>query len=144
MTDRIAHCQCGRLRIATTGEPYAVVMCHCRGCQQRTGAPFGVGAYFKTSDCVFTGESRSYARRGSSGAELENRFCPACGTTLYWLTPFHPDGLGIAIGAFDGDDLPAPGRSVWESERHHWVDVPARERWLEGRNGPKVEDDSAA
>ena len=140
MTDRLAHCHCGQLRIDTSGEPYAVVMCHCRACQQRTGAPFGVGAYFKQSACRIIGESKAYVRIGSSGSEFENRFCPDCGTTVYWLTPFHADGIGIASGAFEGDDLPAPSRSVWESERHHWVDVPTGERWLEGRAGPKVGD----
>ena len=140
MTGRSAHCHCGQLRFATSGEPYAVVMCHCRACQQRTGAPFGVGAYFRLGDCHITGRSQSYTRIGSSGSGFENRFCPECGTTLYWLTPFHPDGIGIAAGTFDGDDLPAPSRSVWESERHHWVAVPTEERWLEGRNSVKVPD----
>lgn len=140
MTGRIAHCLCGQLQITTTGEPYAIVMCHCRGCQQRTGAPFGVGAYFKMSHCSFIGQSQQYSRKGTSGSNVENRFCLNCGTTVYWLTPFHPDGVGIATGAFEGDDLPAPSRSVWESERHHWVDVPAQDRWLEGRDGAKVQD----
>ena len=140
VTERIAHCHCGQLQITTTGEPYAVVMCHCRGCQQRTGAPYGVGAYFKLGDCTFSGKSKEYIRTGASGSAFVNRFCPDCGTTVFWMTPFHPDGVGIATGAFEGDDLPAPSRSVWESERHHWVDVPAQDRWLEGRNGPRVGD----
>ena len=140
MTGSIAHYHCRQLQIMTTGEPYAVVMCHCRGCQQRTGAPFGVGAYFKLDDCNIVGTSNQYLRKGASGSPFENRFCPRCGTTVYWLTPFHPDGVGIAAGCFEGDDLPAPSRSIWESERHHWVDVPAQHRWLEGRSGARVAD----
>ncbi len=136
--ERTAHCDCGQVHITATADPYAVVMCHCRACQRRTGSPYGVGAYFQSSDCNIQGETNSYIRTGASGSDFENRFCPKCGTTVYWLTPFHPDGLGIAFGVFDGDDLPAPDRSVWESERHHWINVSTRERWLEGRTGPKV------
>jgi hypothetical protein len=115
-----------------------IAHCHCPGCQQRTGAPFGVGAYFKLSDCNIAGKSNQYLRTGASGAAFENRFCPDCGTAVCWLTPFHPDGVGIATGAFEGDDLPAPSRSVWESGCHHWVDVPTQDRWVEGRSGAKV------
>ncbi|MEO9599601.1 GFA family protein [Parasphingorhabdus sp.] len=140
MTTRKAHCHCGQLQVTTTSEPYAVVMCHCRACQQRTGSPYGVGAYFKLSDCKIVGQSNPYIRAGTSGSDLENRFCPDCGTTVYWMTPFHPDGVGIATGCFDGDDLPPPSRSVWESERHHWVDVPMQDRWIEGRDGAKAVD----
>ena len=43
---RTAHCCCGALRVDTTGDPI-VVLCHCRESQRRTGAPFGVGAYFR-------------------------------------------------------------------------------------------------
>ncbi|WP_339692873.1 GFA family protein [uncultured Parasphingorhabdus sp.] len=140
MTVRNAHCHCGQLRIETTGEPFAVVMCHCRGCQQRTGAPYGVGAYFKADTCNISGSSNGYVRTGTSGKPFKNRFCPDCGTTVYWVAAFDTDAVGIAVGCFEGDDLPPPSRSVWESERHHWVDVPLKDRWLEGRNGPRVED----
>ncbi len=139
MTEALyAHCDCGQLGVTISANPYAIVQCHCRACQRRTGAPYGIGVYCKRSDCQITGTSNSYVRQGGSGSDFENRFCPSCGTTVYWLTPFHPEGIGIAYGCFDGDDLPAPDRSVWESERHHWVEYKAKGRWLEGRTGPKI------
>lgn len=134
-----ARCDCGQLCISINTEPYAIVQCHCKACQRRTGSAYGIGVYCQKQDCEITGESRSYVRQGSSGSDFENRFCSTCGTTVYWLTPFHPDGLGVAYGCIDGDALPAPDRSVWESERHHWVEYRAAGRWLEGRAGPQVE-----
>jgi len=43
---RQAQCACGSLRVETTAEPKLVLMCHCEECQRRTGAPYGVSAYF--------------------------------------------------------------------------------------------------
>lgn len=134
-----ARCECGQLQITVTQEPYAIVQCHCQACQRRTGAPYGIGVYCHKDSCQIGGDSKSYIRQGSSGSDFENRFCPTCATTVYWLTPFHPEGVGIAYGCFEGDDLPAPDRSVWESERHHWVEYKAKGRWLEGRTGPRVD-----
>src|ERR1700733_10010154 len=38
--DRTAHCSCGSLRVATIGEPLAVITCFCEECQRRTGSAF--------------------------------------------------------------------------------------------------------
>ena len=46
MTTREAHCACGQLRIACSGEPASVSLCHCRDCQRRTGSAYGVAAFF--------------------------------------------------------------------------------------------------
>jgi len=46
MTDRLAHCQCGALRLRLEGEPARVSICCCTQCQRRPGSAFGVGAYF--------------------------------------------------------------------------------------------------
>ncbi len=134
-----ARCNCGQLSVAIADEPYAIVQCHCRACQQRTGAPYGVGVYCHRDHCTISGDSKIYVRQGGSGSDFENHFCPDCGTTVFWLTPFHPEGMGIAYGCIEGDDLPAPDRSVWESERHHWVEYKADGRWWEGRTGPRVD-----
>ena len=139
MTARTARCDCGQLTVRTFADPYAMVICHCRACQRRTGAPYGLGVYMQAADAKIDGKAHSYVRQGESGGDFDNRFCPDCGTTVYWTTGFHPEGLGLAFGCFEGDDLPVPDRSVWEEERHRWVEVPTKLRWLRGRAGPMVE-----
>jgi hypothetical protein len=80
---RIAHCNCGSLRVKTMGEPTAVVACHCLECQRRTGAPFGVGVYSRRPR--FEPEaSKVYIREVQEGRKVRFRFCPECGTTVYW------------------------------------------------------------
>lgn len=122
--DRSARCSCGNLRAEVTGEPEAVVACHCSECQRRTGAPFGVGAYYPKARVRITGETRPYTREAASGRPFHQHFCPTCGTTLYWYSDNKPDSLGIAVGGFFDPTFPPPARSVWEQSRHEWVTLP--------------------
>ena len=138
---RTAKCACGAVEAAASGEPYAIVMCHCRACQKRSGSPYGLGVYFQRAQVDVTGETKVHRRQGDSGAGLQNYFCPECGTTVYWLTELHPDGIAIAHGLFEDGTLAAPERSVWEITRHAWVHVPAEQRYLMGRAGPRVVPD---
>jgi hypothetical protein len=135
---RVASCSCGALRVATAGEPYVVSMCHCTACQRRTGAPFGVGAYFKSDQVTIEGERRDWSRRGTSGGLLTNYFCPTCGTNVYWTTEYHADGVGVAVGAFADPSFPGPVRSVWEAHRYEWVEPPVENRFIGPSDGPRV------
>ena len=129
---RTAQCCCGALKLEAEGEPLAVVACHCRECQRRTGAPFGVGAYFDRGQIRASGPSRVYERAGQEGRKLRSHFCPNCGTSLYWELELRPDQIGVAVGGFADPGFPAPTRSVWEESRHGWVafghDLPHFER----------------
>jgi Glutathione-dependent formaldehyde-activating enzyme len=73
---RIAHCCCGALRVETTGEPTAVVACHCHECQRRTGPAFGVGVFFEMAQVRAEGASKVYTRDGQEGRKLHAHFCP--------------------------------------------------------------------
>lgn len=135
---RTATCSCGALRIVTEGEPYVVSMCHCTQCQRRTGAPFGVGAYFKADQVRMDGERRSWSRKGDSGGELTNFFCPTCGSNVFWTTDYHPNGVGVAVGSFADPRFPGPIRSVWEDHRYGWVEPPVDNRFVKASSGARV------
>jgi hypothetical protein len=122
MTRRIARCSCGALQVSVTGEPDVVIACHCLECQRRTGAPFGVGAYFRRSQVEAHGPATQYRREGQDGRTLTTRFCPTCGSTVYWEAEFRPDHVGVALGAFGDGGMPPPTRSVWEQSRHPWIE----------------------
>jgi hypothetical protein len=111
------------LRVETTGEPAIVLACHCRECQRRTGAPFGVSAYFEQTQVWTEGPSTVYVRDGQEGRKLRLRFCPSCGTTVYWDADRFPGRIGIAVGAFTDPSFPPPTRSVYEETQHPWVAV---------------------
>jgi hypothetical protein len=95
-------CQCGAVRFRIQGELKDASICHCRMCQKAFGnfyAPLvgvndvefdwtrGAPKYFQSSN---------YVKRG---------FCGDCGTPLSYEGP---DGVGIAIGAFDAPERVRP------------------------------------
>src|SRR5262249_15392886 len=121
---RTARCCCGGLSAQTEGEPDVVVLCHCVECQRRTGSAFGVSAFFASQAVRISGAGAIYERLSDAGRKLTFRFCPSCGTTLWWESERHPGKIAIALGAFVDRDLPPPGRSVFNRSRVSWVDLP--------------------
>lgn len=95
-------CLCGAARYRTHGQPVKSVLCHCRYCQARTGSAFGLAIYFKTEQVKhLTGKLKSYPFQTESGRIFTTRFCPICGTSLFWNTAAGPDLTGVAGGSFD-------------------------------------------
>lgn len=92
-------CQCGAVRFRISGVLKDPSICHCRMCQKAFGNFCAPLVSVTTVDFAWTrGEpkyfpSSNYVKRG---------FCGNCGTPLCYEAP---DGVGIAIGAFD-----EPGR----------------------------------
>ena len=130
-----ASCQCGALRADISGPGHGV-MCHCKACQRRTGSPFGMMVYYDAADVALRGEATQYTRTADSGDELTHGFCPTCGTPLWLTTARHPGGIGIAVGAHEGNDSAPPVRSVFEECRHPWVVVPrTAQSFPRGRKG---------
>ncbi|MBV8977439.1 MAG: GFA family protein [Alphaproteobacteria bacterium] len=124
MTARRASCCCGALSAEAEGEPAAISLCHCLECQRRTGAPFGIGAYYDAGQVRLGGASTVYERTVGS-RKLAFHFCPRCGSTVYWTAENHPGRVGIAVGAFGDPHFPKPMRSVFERSRHQWIEMPA-------------------
>lgn len=131
-----AQCQCGQLAVDVPGPTPAIVACHCRACQRRTGAPFGVLAYYPADLVALHGEARRFERPTDSGGTFETFFCPACGSTVYARASKHPTMLGVAVGGLADPAFPPPVRSVWEVSKHAWVTIPgAVEHFPQGRGG---------
>lgn len=121
---RTASCSCGQLRVTCTGEPVRLSMCHCLECQKRTGSPFGVQARFPRAQVTIGGTATEFTRVGEQGNRISLRFCPTCGSTLYWTMSSQPDLIAVAVGNFADPAFPVPRFSVFEKRRHPWVAVP--------------------
>ena len=119
-----ASCQCGQLRVEVPGPTMAVVVCHCQGCQKRSGSPFGEAAYYPHDQIEISGKASQFVRATDAGGEFEHFFCTECGTTVYMRGTKNPDVTGIPIGLFDDTHSMQPVRSVWEDRRHAWVEIP--------------------
>ena len=122
--ERLATCSCGQLSVVVRRDPVRVSVCHCLECQRRTGSVFGVQARFSRNEAAVHGISEIYTRTGDSGERISFRFCPKCGSTVYYTLENHPDVIAIPVGAFADSDFPEPDVSVYESRRHTWVRIP--------------------
>ncbi len=129
-----ASCQCGQLSAEVPGPTAAVVACHCRACQKRSGSPFGAAAYYPHDQVTLTGEAKRFTRPTDLGGTFDHLFCPDCGTTVTMRGTKNPDVTGIPLGLFEDVAAMRPLRSVWEERRHDWVDIPtAVQRFSRGR-----------
>ena len=125
MNTRIAACSCEQLSATVAGEPVRVSICHCLSCQRRTGSVFGAQARFTGEQVSVIGEASEYVRVGDEGSHAKFRFCPSCGSTVYYTIEEMPGAIVIPVGAFAEPTFPAPSFSVYEERMHSWVGLPA-------------------
>jgi hypothetical protein len=91
MTAQRAACSCGQLHLTIEGEPMRISMCHCLECQRRTGAVLSNQARFAREQITFAGTATEWTRTAASGNALTFRFCPVCGSTVYWTGEGFPN-----------------------------------------------------
>ena len=118
-----ARCSCGALALSLPGPTNLVAACHCLECQRRTGAPFGVGAFYPVEAVKILGAPKEYVRAGESGGMVRSYFCPSCGSTVFWKPDKFPAMIGVALGAIADPNFPAPIKSVFERSKHAWVAI---------------------
>lgn len=123
---RDAWCSCGQLSITSNGDPIKISACHCRECQRRTGSAFGVAVFFDREKVSASGTSNSYTRTGDSGKSIQFRFCPDCGSTVFWMPEFREDLVAVALGCFNDPSSLVPTQSVYEESRMSWVGLDLR------------------
>ncbi|PLX39642.1 MAG: aldehyde-activating protein [Hyphomicrobiales bacterium] len=88
-------CQCGAVRFAVMGALGHASICHCRMCQKAFGGFYGPLVSVRGADLAW---SRGEPKRFQSSNHVQRGFCADCGTPLTYEAP---DGVAIAIGAFD-------------------------------------------
>jgi hypothetical protein len=118
-----ARCSCGAVVVSLPGPTNLVAACHCIECQRRTGAPFGVGAFYPAEAVTISGTTKEYARPAESGGTVRSYFCRDCGSTVYWKADNLPAMIGVAVGAIADLNFPAPIKSVFERSKHVWVEI---------------------
>jgi hypothetical protein len=97
-------CQCGAVRFRVTGHLGDASICHCRMCQKAFGAFFAPLVSLGEATLEWT---RGAPQRFASSNQASRLFCEKCGTPLGYDAP---DGLGLAIGAFDEPSAIVPER----------------------------------
>ena len=113
MATRRASCSCGQLTVEVEGDPVRVSICHCLGCQRRTGSVFGVQARWPREQVRIDGDATEYVFAFPTIARSTRFFfCPRCGANVYWGVTEH---ITVPVGAFADPNFPAPRVSVWRS-----------------------------
>lgn len=96
-------CQCGAVRFRVSGKLGKASICHCRMCQKAFGGFYAPLVSIR-EDTVLTW-TRSEPKRFQSSSVVRRGFCADCGTPLTYEAP---DGVALAIGAFDDPAAVAP------------------------------------
>ncbi len=95
-------CQCGAVRFRVEGALGDPSVCHCRMCQKASGNFYAALVSVRGAKLDWTRGERKTFRSSNYGSR---GFCGECGTPLTYEAP---DGLALAIGAFDDPSLLAP------------------------------------
>ena len=141
VTERIAQCGCGRVKVRVRGEPHRIYACHCDFCQKRSGSTGAVSAWFASDQVlettgdtkVFNGLETDRVGVAERGFGVSYYFCSTCGSTVFFTTEVTPGVHGFAVGSFVDPDFPPPTEEFWTELRHDWVapirDAAAYERF---------------
>lgn len=70
------------------------------------------------------GAATTYVRTGDAGGRATFRFCPTCGSTVYFEIDKLPGFIAVPVGAFADPSFPSPVISIYGVRKHAWVDVP--------------------
>ena len=130
MTQTTAGCLCGDVRIAATGEPYRVGLCHCLDCRKHTGSLFHASAIFPEEAVTIVGETRAFGGR---------HFCPRCGSSVFGRSG---DEIEVSLGAFDAPDRFTPAYELWTVRREAWLPpFPLAHHYRQDREGKGRRED---
>lgn len=88
-------CQCGAVRFRIEGAMGDASICHCRMCQKAFGNFYAPLVTVRDARLAWTRGAPKYFQ---SSNHVQRGFCGDCGTPLSFEAP---DGVGLAIGAFD-------------------------------------------
>jgi hypothetical protein len=102
-------CLCGDVRIAASGRPYRVGLCHCLDCRKHHGALFFAAAMFPQDAVTIEGETHHYAGR---------HFCPRCGSSVFARSG---DEIEVHLGSLDSPDQLMPTYEAWTVRRESWL-----------------------
>ena len=95
-------CQCGAVRFHVEGALGDASVCHCRMCQKASGNFYLPLVSVRDAKLAWT---RGEPKRFRSSSAAWRGFCAECGTPLTYEAP---DGVALAIGAFDTPEEIAP------------------------------------
>ncbi|CAG9001432.1 MAG: hypothetical protein CENE_03452 [Candidatus Celerinatantimonas neptuna] len=92
-------------------------LCHCRMCQQSSGAPVMAWVTFPFSSFRYL-QGSPVVYRSSNGFQREH--CPICGTQLTFKDVIHPVNIDVTIASLDEPEHIAPDHHIWMQSNIPW------------------------
>ena len=131
-------CLCGAVQYESSTDPVDVGYCHCRMCQNLSGAPVLPWASFAIEHFSYTkGEPKVY--RSSSHGQRE--FCAECGSQIAFRSMDRQSTVEINVGTLRDPTKVAPQYHIWCDSKITWFetddDLPRHPRSGPTSDGPK-------
>ena len=123
---RSGGCLCGAVRYELAWPAAAMVVCHCRDCLKQAGSAFSVVGVAKRDALELRGELATFTHPGSSGQDVNRRFCPHCGSPILTDTA-EARRKGIVFfkaGTLDETADLAPTVHYWTQSAQGWFAMP--------------------
>jgi hypothetical protein len=120
------------VRYRVTGEPLALVICHCSECQRASGSAFGMGLITRKQHFELeSGLLKSFTRSSDSGRLVVCSFCPECGTRIHHEPSYLEGVFNVRAGTLDDTSGLKPTMEAWTASRQDWLQLPAFPRSME-------------
>ncbi len=111
-------CMCGDVRFEVTGPATSACHCHCRDCQQHSGAPYVTWATFPLESFHVTeGALTEYA--SSQGATRAH--CARCGTSIVYRNVKWPTDIDITAASLDDPAAITPTEHIFMDDAPPWT-----------------------
>jgi hypothetical protein len=116
------HCLCGSVRYEISGEPLALLYCHCEECRRATGSSLNTSILVRRGDFrVVSGEDAISFYESSPGNR--RHFCSTCGSPVFKHFPKPPNFVTVRAGTLDSDPGIRPSGHIWVSEKAPWYEI---------------------
>ena len=125
MASKTGGCLCRRVQYKLSGEPAVVAVCHCTHCQKQSGGAFSVNLLVHESQLEISGEPKTFADKGDSGANVLRRFCPDCGSPIISVLESMPGMVALKAGTLDDTSDIKPAVQIWCESQQKWVTLGA-------------------
>ena len=113
-------CSCGRILLCLSGEPEAVVYCHCEDCRRWSGAPVTVFVGYQRDRVKTIGdEPKVY----DSSPGVKRALCGSCGTSLSYEDELLSGEIYFSVGILDDPEAFEPRAHSWHSRKLGWMDL---------------------
>jgi hypothetical protein len=116
------HCLCGSVRYEISGEPLALMYCHCEECRRATGSSLNTSIFVRREDFRIVSGDDALSSHESSPDNCRH-FCSRCGSPIFKHFPDPPDLMTVRAGTLDSDPGVRPSAHIWVSEKAPWYEI---------------------